>query len=452
MNPRSIVKKIVPKKLFKKIEPYGHLGEAVLAQIICGFPARKLKIIGVTGTDGKTSTCSFIKQMLASSGYKTAMMTTISVDYGDGTGEHANPTRMTTVGAFPLVKQLKKIKQAGAEWLVLETTSHALAQHRTWGVPYHLAVMTNLSHEHLDYHGTFKKYKQAKIMLFKQCNRNRKGLKTGVVNADDPHGEDFSKAIKRSISYGIDGGELQAKNVKLRPSGSSYCVTICDEEYDIQCHLPGSFNVYNSLAAVAVGMAIDLDKKQIELGVASLQAVEGRMTHVDEGQSFDVVVDYAHTPDSFEKLFSELKPLVKGRIISVFGSAGRRDEAKRATQGEIAGKYSNVVIATEEDDRDCDGQEILQQIASGVEMAGKKTGKDLLLIHKREDAVAKAIKIAKAGDLVLFLGKGHEKNILTSGPKAAELRHLPQDDTDKRRVIRRPYSEIEVVRKILKGL
>jgi UDP-N-acetylmuramoyl-L-alanyl-D-glutamate--2,6-diaminopimelate ligase len=176
------------------------------------------------------------------------------------------------------------------------------------------------------------------------------------------------------------------------------------------------------------------------------------MTHVDEGQSFDVVVDYAHTPDSFEKLFSELKPLVKGRIISVFGSAGRRDEAKRATQGEIAGKYSNVVIATEEDDRDCDGQEILQQIASGVEMAGKKTGKDLLLIHKREDAVAKAIKIAKAGDLVLFLGKGHEKNILTSGPKAAELRHLPQDDTDKRRVIRRPYSEIEVVRKILKGL
>jgi UDP-N-acetylmuramoyl-L-alanyl-D-glutamate--2,6-diaminopimelate ligase len=452
MNPRSIVKKIIPKNLFKKIEPYGHLGEAILAEIVHGFPARKLKIIGVTGTDGKTSTCSFVKQMLASNGYKTAMMTTISVDYGDGTGEHANPTRMTTVGAFPLVRQLKKIKQSGAEWLVLETTSHALAQHRTWGVPYHLAVMTNLSHEHLDYHGTFEKYMQAKIMLFKQCNRNRKGLKTGVVNADDPHAEDFAKAIKRSISFGIDKGELQAKNVKLRPSGSSYLVEIGDEEYDIQCHLPGSFNIYNSLAAVAAGLAIGLGKKQIETGVASLMAVEGRMTHVDEGQSFDVVVDYAHTPDSFEKLFSELKPLVKGSIISVFGSAGRRDEAKRAEQGKIAGKYSDVVIATEEDDRDCDGQQILDQIASGAKKSGKKEGKNLFLIHKREDAVAKAIKMAKAGDLVILLGKGHEQSILTNGPKAAELLPLPQDDTDKRRVIKRQYSEIDVVQKELKSL
>lgn len=451
MNPRSLVKKIIPKKLFKKIEPYGHWGEAILAQLFYGFPARRLKVIGVTGTDGKTSTCSFIKQMLTSSGYKAAMMTTVSVDYGDGTGEHPNPTRMTTVGAFPLVKQLKKIKQAGAEWLVLETTSHALAQHRSWGVPYHLAVMTNLSHEHLDYHGTFEKYKQAKVMLFKQCNRNRKGLKTGVVNADDPHAQDFAKAIKHNISYGIDKGELQAKNIKLRPSGSSYSVTIGDEKYNIQCHLPSSFNVYNSLAAVAAGMAIGLDKQMIEQGIADLQAVEGRMTHVDEGQGFDVVVDYAHTPDSFEKLFSELKPVVKGRIISVFGSAGRRDEAKRATQGEIAGKYSDVVIATEEDDRDCDGKEILQQIASGAVDAGKKENKDLFLIHKREDAVAKAIKMAKTGDLVLLLGKGHEKNILTNGPKAAELHHLPQDDTDKRRVIKRPYSEIEIVRKAIKN-
>jgi UDP-N-acetylmuramoyl-L-alanyl-D-glutamate--2,6-diaminopimelate ligase len=452
MNPRSIVKKIIPKQLFKKIEPYGHLGEAVLAEIVHGFPARKLKIIGVTGTDGKTSTCSFIKQMLASNGYKTAMMTTISVDYGDGTGEHANPTRMTTVGAFPLVKQLTKVKQAGAEWLVLETTSHALAQHRTWGVPYHLAVMTNISHEHLDYHGTFKKYMVAKVMLFKQCSRNRKGLKTGVINADDPHSEDFAKAIKRNMFYGVKNGELQARNIELRPSGSSYSVTIGDEEYNIQCHLPGSFNIYNSLAAVAAGLAIGLDKQQIEQGIASLQAVEGRMTHIDEGQSFDVVVDYAHTPDSFEKLFSELRPLVKGHIISVFGSSGRRDESKRATQGEIAGKYSDIVIATEEDDRDCDGQEILEQIASGAIKSGKKKEKNLLLIHKREDAVAKAIKLAKAGDLVLFLGKGHEQSILANGPKAAELLHLPQDDTDKRRVIKRPYSEIEVVRKNLKRL
>jgi UDP-N-acetylmuramoyl-L-alanyl-D-glutamate--2,6-diaminopimelate ligase len=450
MNIRTLVKKVVPTDLFKEVEPYGHLGEAILAQARYGFPAKKLKVIGVTGTDGKTTTCTLITQMLRNSGYKVAMITTISVDYGDGRGEIPNASRMTTMGAVDLAAKLKKIQTAGAEWLVLETTSHALAQHRVWGVPYSVAVMTNISPEHLDYHGTFEKYRDAKRMLFEQTNRNTKGLQVGIANADDKNGAYFAKAVANPLLYGLEKGDLRATKLKLNAGGSRYVAKIDGDEYHIECHLPGAFNVSNSLAAVAVGRAVGLTKNQIEQGIASLKAVEGRMTRVDEGQKFGVIVDYAHTPESFEKLFKEVKPLVKGKLIAVFGSAGRRDESKRAAQGEVAGKHADIVIVTEEDDRDCDGQEIMEQIASGAQKAGKTIGKDLHLIHKREEAVDKAITLAKPGDIVMLLGKGHEKSILSNGPQAAEMRHLQQDDSDTRRVVKRAYDEVQAARQSLR--
>lgn len=443
---RTLVKKIVPRQLFKKIEPYGHLAEAVLTNVRHGFPARGLKIIGVTGTDGKTSTCTLITQMLRHSGYKVAMMTTISVDYGDGKGARPNPTRLTTMGVGDLLSKIKKVKASGAEWLVLETTSHALAQHRVWNLPYTVAVMTNIGHEHLDYHGTFERYRDAKKLLFTQTNSNHGGLRTGIVNADDPSGELFAKAVAHPIRYGQTSGDLRAYDVKLTPNGSTYVTEFNGETYNVTCHLPGSFNIYNSLAAVGVGVALGLSKKQIEDGIASLKEVEGRMTRVDEGQDFAVIVDYAHTPESFEKVFKELRPLTKGRLIAVFGSAGRRDEAKRSMQGQVAGQMCDVVIATEEDDRDEDGQLILEQIADGAKKAGKKLDKDLFLVQEREDAVKTAVHMAKKGDIVLLLGKGHEKSILSNGPRAAELRHLQQDDTDPERVVRRDYDEVAVAR------
>lgn len=449
---RRIVKKAVPRALFKTIEPYGHLGEAMVMQARYKFPARGLKVIGVTGTDGKTTTCTLITAMLRANGYKVAMMTTISVDYGDGRGPQPNPTRLTTMGVASLVAQLKKIKASGAEWLVLETTSHALAQHRVWSIPYTIAVMTNIGHEHLDYHGTFEKYRDAKKMLFTQANKNKKGLRVGVANADDPSGTLFAAAVQNSILYGTKGrGDLQATDVVLTPQGSTYTARIASDAYHIVCRLPGSFNVYNSLAAVAVGRAIGLTPGQIEQGIASLGSVEGRMTHVDEGQDFTVIVDYAHTPESFEKLFKEVRSLTKNRLIAVFGSAGRRDEEKRAQQGAIAGRDCDVVIATEEDDRDIDGVEILEQIAAGAEKAGKRRGRDLFLIHERPEAVGKAIAMARKGDVVLLLGKGHEKSILSNGPRAAELRHIQQDDTDPQRVVKRDYDEIETARQALRA-
>lgn len=409
MNPRKIIKKFIPRNLFWRVEPYGHLAEAVFFNIINGFPARGMKVIGVTGTNGKTTTSFMIQKMLTEAGVKSGLMSTV----GYGIGDDIKPQihHMTNVSVPELMKRLKWMKSQNIEWLVLETTSHALAQNRVWGVPYSIVVLTNLTHEHLDYHRTFERYRDAKRKLFKIANKNKSGLRLGIINAEDPSQEFFASDIKNTVLYGLKKGDLKAANVKLNPSGSSYKAQIEKDMYEIKCHIPGSFNVYNSLAVVAVGRAVGLTQKQIEQGIAALKGVEGRMTIVDEGQDFDVIVDFAHTPDSFEKLFKDLKPVVKGKLIVMFGSAGRRDEAKRAVQGELAGKYADEVVITEEDDRDIDGNEIINQIADGAKKAGKTPEKDLFLILDRTKAINFAIQRANPGDTVLLLGKGHEKTI-----------------------------------------
>ncbi len=410
MNPRRVIKKLIPKNAYRAIEPYGHLGEAVMRNMSRGgSPARGMKVIGVTGTNGKTTTSFLIYKMLDSAGYKTGLMTTVA--YGVGSDIRPQIHHMTNVPVPELIKRLEWMKKEGTEWLVLETTSHALAQHRVWGVPYSVAVLTNVTHEHLDYHGTFERYRDAKRRLFRLADRNKKGLRVGIINADDPSAELFASDIANPVMYGVNRGDLRAKDVKLSPSGSTYKAVIGKEEYDIECQLPGNFNVYNSLAAVGVGRALSLTRAQIEQGIAATSAVEGRMTRLNEGQAFDVIVDFAHTPDSFEKLFADIKPVVKGKLICMFGSAGRRDEAKRAVQGELAGKYCDEVIVTEEDDRDVNGMEIMNQIAEGAQKAGKIRDKDLFLVHDRTEAIKFTLERAGKGDTVLLLGKGHEKTI-----------------------------------------
>lgn len=409
MSVKSVVKKFIPVSLFRRIEPAGHLLEAVLLNAVNGFPLRGLKVIGVTGTNGKTSTSFLIHKMLVESGYNAGLMTTVA--YGVGKDIQPQIAHMTSVSVPLLLKRIKAMKKEGMDWLVLETTSHALAQHRVWGVPYSIAVMTNVTHEHLDYHGTFEKYAAAKRKLFEQTNANKKGMQIGIVNAEDPSADSFASAVSHPVSYGLKTGDIQATKLKLTSGGSRYVALAGDDEYRIDCHLPGSFNVSNSLAAVAVGRALGLSKEQIEQGIAALDGVEGRMTRIDEGQDYDVIVDFAHTPDSFEKLFKDLKPVVAGKLICMFGSAGRRDEAKRAVQGRLAGKYCDEVIVTEEDDRDIDGQEIMNQIAEGAESAGKVREKDLFLVHDRTEAIKFTLGRAKSGDTVLLLGKGHEKTI-----------------------------------------
>lgn len=448
MSFRSIVKKFIPAGLFGVIEPYGHLAEAVFFNIINGFPGRGLKVIGVTGTNGKTSTAFMVHKMLQESGYKAGLMTTVA--WGAGDEIQPQVQHYTNVPVPELMKRLKHMRAARVDYLVMEITSQALAQNRAWGIPFSVAVMTNLTHEHLDYHKTFERYRDAKRKLFKRADKNRRGLRVGVVNAEDPSAEFFAGDVKNPVLYGVKQGDVRATDVKLSPAGVSYSVDYEGETYKINCRIPGSFNVYNSLAAVCVGIRLGLSVEQIEKGIAALEGVKGRMTRIDEGQDFDVIVDYAHTPDSFEKLFKDLKPVVKGKLIVMFGSAGRRDEAKRAVQGEIAGRYSDEVVLTEEDDRDMDGMAILEDIAAGAEKAGKARDKDLFLMHDRTEAIRFALKRAVKGDTVMLLGKGHEKGILRNGPRAAELRHIKQDDNDPERVKDDPWDEIGTARAALK--
>ena len=408
MNVRKIVKQLIPKRLFKTIEPAGHLAEAIIMNIRYGFPARKMRIIGVTGTNGKTTTTFYIHRMLHEAGIKAAFTSTVA--YGIGDDVKVQVEHATTTKAGVLQQRLKHFASQGVEWVVVEASSHGLAQHRTWGVPFEVAVITNLTHDHLEYHGTFENYREAKRRLFKIANKH--GLRFGVVNADDPSADIFVSTVANSTTYGIKNGELRASDISLTNEGSTYTATIGDDSYAISTRIPGEFNVSNSLAAIAVGRKLGLTKEQIERGIAALESVEGRMNTIDEGQPFKVMVDFASTPDGFEKFFSSVRPLVKGKLIAVFGSAGRRDEAKRAEQGRIAGKYADIVVATEEDDRDEDGMHILQQIAEGAESAGKVKDETLFLVSNREEAIGFALtKAETADDMVVFLGKGHEKTI-----------------------------------------
>ena len=315
--------------------PY-HVGKAAFWGTRYGFPGRKLKVIGVTGTNGKTTTSFMIWKMLNDSGRKAGVMTTV----GWGVGEiHEQMEHMTTVDSNILNKRIKKIVDAGAEYLVLELTSHAMAQHRSLGIPIDVAVMTNVTHEHLDYHKTFERYRDAKRKLFKQA-------KYGIINADDPSAEYFESDVDKYVTYGVQYGEMKAENIKLKPDGVEYIIP-SENDLKIKTQIAGIFNVYNSLACVAVGKRLGLSDSEIKDGIFALTEVEGRMVKIDEGQSFTAIMDYAHTP----------------------------------------------------------------QIAEGAREHGKKDDKDLFKILDRPTAILEACKMAKRGDTVLFLGKGNEKTI-----------------------------------------
>ena len=384
--------------------PY-HIGKAMWWGMRYGFPAKKLIVIGVTGTNGKTTTSFMIWKMLNESGRRAGVMTTV----GWGVDEiHEQMEHMTTVDSKLLNERIKAILDAGAEYLVLELTSHAMAQHRDLGVPIDIAVMTNVTHEHLDYHKTFERYRDAKRKLFKKA-------KYGIVNADDPSAEYFENDVKEHVSYGIQYGDLRANNVKLMPDGVEYEIP-SENNLKIKTRIAGKFNVSNSLACVAVGRRLGLTDKEIQHGIYALTEVEGRMVKIDRGQNFTVIMDYAHTPDAFEKLLPDMKKATTGRLIVMFGSAGgRRDPSKREPMGEIAGKYADIVVLTEEDDRDTPSMEILEMIAEGARKKGKKDDKDLFLIVDRPTAILECCKMAKKGDTVLFLGKGNEKTIERAG-------------------------------------
>ena len=411
---KKIAKKALGSQYDRAVKPK-HYGAAALANIKRHWPAKDLKVIGITGTNGKTTTAHLVQRMLTEAGQSVGLITTV----GYGVGDRIEPqvTHMTSPRIEVLLDRIIAMKtEAGRlDWLVLEVTSQALSQFRILGIPIDIAVMTNVTHEHIDYHLTFRRYLQAKLKLFKLAAKNKSGRQLGIVNYDDSHAPWFIDEVPNVMTYSLkatsESSVAYPQNLKLTSIGSRFKVKLGDDSYNIKCQMPGLFNVANSLAALLVGRAAGLTPKQVEAGIASLTGVEGRMTSIDEGQKFAVVVDFAHTPDSFEKLFANLPTDSAGRVVCLFGSAGRRDRLKRSVQGEIAARYTDTIILTEEDDRDEDGQEIMDQIAKGAERAGKTRDQDLFLINDRKKAIAFALGLAKPKDTVLLLGKGHEKTI-----------------------------------------
>ncbi len=368
--------------MWRSVKNIYHLFQAIAANILYGFPARGLTIIGVTGTDGKTTTASLLFHILHQAGYKAALISTVGANINGKASDIG--FHVTTPGRFAIQSYLKKAKKAGVKYVVLEVTSHALDQYRAYGIPFAVGVVTNINREHLDYHKTYDRYVAAKAKLLKAA-------KIAVVNKDDMSYKHLKKYVKRKkvVTYGFK------KDSDINP-----------HMFPFQTKLIGQFNTYNCLAAIAALRQLHIPDEVIRRGIASFKAPAGRQEIV-YNKEFMVINDFAHTPQSFASVLPEIKHMTKNRLIHVFGSAAKRDTYKRPEMGKISSEYADVIILTAEDPRDEPVEKIMDAIASGI----KKNKKDVFKIADRKEAIAFAISLAHKGDVILLTGKGHEKSI-----------------------------------------
>ena len=389
-----------------------------------GDPSRELTVIGITGTDGKTTTAYLAVSALEAAGLRTGMIGTIATRIGGRTDDHAE--HATTPEAPELQAALRAMVDAGDEMAVIETTSHALALDRVVGVVYDVAILTNITHEHLELHGSWEAYREAKLSLFDRL-RGARGVQkprpvpaTAIVNLDDPSAGLFVGTARDAgasvITYGTEpAADIRATRISEDREGVHADIVMPSGDATIDLRLAGRFNVHNALAVVALGDALGLDAERVRQGLAGLAVVPGRMERIDLGQPFGVVVDFAHSPASLTTVLDLLAPSAAARgggVIAVFGSAGERDTAKRPQMGRIAGERARLVVVTDEDPRGEDRDAILDEIARGAEAAGRRRGHDLLLIADRRAAIAAAFDAARPGDIVLLAGKGHERSII----------------------------------------
>lgn len=401
---------------------------AALADLAAEFfdhPTKKLRVAAVTGTDGKTTTVHLVSDVLEAAGLRTGYATTVDFKLADN--EWQNDTRQSTQEALEIQEFCAELLVAGGTWCVLEATSHALALRKIRGIDVDVAVFTNLSSEHLDFHGTLQAYLEAKGILFEMLTQGRdKGVpKAAVLNADDPHWRYLADraAGARLISYGIDAlADVQATVIAADANGSRLKITAFGDTVDLRLPLVGRFNVHNALAAIGAGLAAGTTLAQCRDALARARPVRGRMDRIDAGQPFTVMVDYAHTPESLEKVLALLRPLTPGKLIAVFGSAGERDRTKRPKLAAAAAKYADHFVITQEDPRLEDPALILAEIEAGAVEAGKQRDRDYRVIDDRTEAINAAIAAAADGDTVLLAGKGHEGSIIVGEEK------LPWDE------------------------
>lgn len=397
-----------------------------------GDPSEDLGVVGITGTDGKTTTSFLAVAALQAAGISTGMTGTVATRIGGI--QESNEAHATTPEAPALQAALRAMANAGDAAAVIETTSHGLALGRVESIAYDVAILTNLTHEHLELHRTWEAYRDAKLSLFERLaarptqpgHAPKPWPKTGIVNLDDPSAGAFvgvtQEAGARVITYGTDpAADVRATRVGEDAHRLGIEYTAPSGSGAIELQLVGRFNVHNALAIVALGEAAGLDPAVIRAGLESVPVVPGRMERVDLGQAFGVIVDFAHSPASLRAVLDILAPSAAARgggLIAVFGSAGERDTAKRPEMGRIAGERCRLVIVTDEDPRNEDRDAINDAIARGAEAAGRRRGHDLLVIADRRAAIEAAFERARPGDIVLLAGKGHERSIIgANGPQ-----------------------------------
>jgi len=423
----NIGRKIIPKSLFRLGQPFYHFGLGLLANLIYRFPGRKIRVIGVTGTNGKSTTSNLIVSILEEAGYKVGLSSTTNFQIGDKKWD--NEIDKTMAGRFASIKLLRQMVDQKCDYAVIEVSSHGIAQFRIWGVPFDVAVLTNITHDHLDFHKTFENYIKTKEKLFTNVEKSKrkklrdsKGQKVRVkkfmvLNQDDPRYGRFDKHradLNISFSTKNKRASVLAKDVEVREDGASFTLKSFKGNEKFNLKLTGLFNVYNSLAAISVGLSQDIKLETIKKAVEDVRKISGRL-EVIRGQGRNIVIDYAHTPDALKNIYETVRQFTKGDLIAVFGATGDRDKAKRPKMGEIAGKLTDIVYLTDEEPGSEDPKVIIEEIAPGILKTGKKEGQDYFKVLDREEAIKKAISNSKAGDSIIISGIGHQKFRLING-------------------------------------
>ncbi|MFD7521230.1 UDP-N-acetylmuramoyl-L-alanyl-D-glutamate--2,6-diaminopimelate ligase [Paenibacillus chitinolyticus] len=382
---------------------------SVLSACVYGYPSRKMKVIGITGTNGKTTTSFLVEHILRDQGFRTGLMGTISAKIGS----EFIPMERTTMEASDLQRTFRLMADEGTDYCVMEVSSHALDLGRVKGVRFRGGVFTNLTQDHLDYHETMDKYEAAKGLLFSRMGNEFTGdagdKQYAVLNADDPSTERLAKLTAAEvITYGVNRDcDVKAANISITAKGTEFDVVSFAGTESMRMKLVGLFNVYNALAAISVSLAEGLSLSQIKESLASMPGVDGRMEIVDEGQEFLVLVDYAHTPDGLRNALGSIREFAQGRIKCVFGCGGDRDRTKRPLMGKVTGELSDDVYVTSDNPRTEDPGAILLDIVPGLVEAGVDESRYKLLVD-RPEAIQKAIEEAGPQDVVLIAGKGHE--------------------------------------------
>jgi len=395
-----------------------------------GDPSERLNVVGVTGTDGKTTTSFLLHAVLQSTGHRAALISTVAFRIGDR--EEYNASRQTTPESPDVQRLLAEAVAAGCTHAVVESSSHALMLDRLRHCHIDAGVFTNLTPEHLDFHGTLDEYRAAKARLFQslgQGGRKQDVPAVAVINRDDASYDAMRAASAAPVvSYGLNvESDVRAHDLAVSVDGISFRATTPAGEITVHSPLIGRFNVYNLLAALAYAYAQGIALEDAALALSAVYGVPGRMRRVEAGQPFTIVVDYAHTADSLTKVLDELRAVTRGRLIAVFGAAGERDRSKRAPMGRVAAARCDLVVLTDEDPRLEDRLDIIEEIAVGARAAGAREGDTLLIRPDRRDAVRVAVAAARAGDTILLAGKGHESCIIVGTEKA------PWDEEDEAR-------------------